>query len=51
MSTVLGLCTRVLVLSEGRLVEEGDPQALLADPTSHLHALSRAEESGDAPTG
>lgn len=46
MSTVLELCTRAVVLSEGRVVEEGDPRQLLLDPTSHLHALSKGEGSG-----
>lgn len=46
MSTVLELCARAVVLSEGRVVEEGDPRQLLLDPASHLYALSKAEESG-----
>ncbi len=41
---VVELCSRVVVLSEGRIVEEGPPSELLADRSSHLFALSQAEE-------
>jgi ABC-type multidrug transport system fused ATPase/permease subunit len=50
MSSVLELCTRAIVLSEGRVVEEGDPRVLLSDSSSHLHALSQEEGAGAAAT-
>jgi len=46
MSTVLELCERVVVLSEGRAVEEGDPKLLIDDPTSYLARLSAEERTG-----
>ncbi len=44
MATVLELCGRVLVLSEGRLVEEGDPKVLVQDLKSHLARLGAEEK-------
>jgi len=34
---------RVLVIEEGRIVEDGDPRRLAEDPESRLHAMLRAE--------
>jgi ATP-binding cassette subfamily B protein len=36
---------RVLVLEEGRIVEDGAPSALLQDPDSRFSALKKAEEA------
>ena len=36
--------SRVLVIEGGRVVEDGDPKALAADPTSRYHGLVEAEE-------
>ncbi len=36
---------RVLVIDEGRVVEDGDPSALAADPESRYRALLDAEDS------
>jgi ATP-binding cassette subfamily B protein len=36
---------RVLVIDEGRIVEDGSPRALAADPHSRYHALQHAEHS------
>ncbi len=36
---------RVLVIEEGRIVEDGNPSALAQDPDSRLHALLEAEHS------
>jgi ABC-type multidrug transport system fused ATPase/permease subunit len=46
MSTVLDLCDRVLVLSEGKVVEDGNPQELIRDPNSCLARLSTEEKLG-----
>jgi len=46
MSTVLELCERVVVLSDGRVVEEGDPQVLIKDPCSFLARLGMEEKTG-----
>lgn len=46
MSTVLDLCDRVLVLSEGKVVEDGNPQELIRDPNSCLARLSAEEKLG-----
>lgn len=46
MSTVLELCERVVVLSDGRVVEEGDPQLLIKDPSSFLARLGMEEKTG-----
>jgi branched-chain amino acid transport system ATP-binding protein len=32
MEFVMSLCTRVLVLDQGRIIAEGDPAAIRADP-------------------
>ncbi|MEE1753994.1 NHLP bacteriocin export ABC transporter permease/ATPase subunit [Streptomyces sp. SP18CS02] len=36
---------RVIVMSAGRVVEQGAPSALLADPNGHLHELVRRQMS------
>jgi len=36
---------RVLVLEEGRMVEDGNPRELLGNPDSRLHAMHRAERA------
>lgn len=36
---------KVIVMSAGRLVEEGSPVHLMRDPDSHFYALSRAVSS------
>ncbi|MFL5540887.1 MAG: ATP-binding cassette domain-containing protein, partial [Longimicrobiaceae bacterium] len=41
---------RVLVIEGGRLVEDGDPACLAADPASRYAALLRAETEGAAAT-
>ncbi|GAB5031367.1 multidrug resistance-associated protein 7 [Nannochloropsis oceanica] len=51
MSTVLELCERVVVLSEGRVVEDGDPKLLVRDSSSFLARLAlqeRMEDNGSA---
>jgi ABC-type transport system involved in cytochrome bd biosynthesis fused ATPase/permease subunit len=35
---------RVLVIEEGRIVEDGDPRELAQNPESRLHAMLRAEQ-------
>lgn len=47
MSTILELCERVVVLSEGRVVEEGDPQLLIRDSNSFLARLAVQERMGE----
>ncbi len=45
-------CDRVLVMAAGRVVEDGPPRALAADPASAFHAMARAEAAaagGPAP--
>ncbi|GAA4893065.1 NHLP bacteriocin export ABC transporter permease/ATPase subunit [Streptomyces coeruleoprunus] len=42
LSTVLD-ADRVIVMSAGRIVEEGPPATLLADPNGHLHELVRRQ--------
>ncbi|MFH8570104.1 NHLP bacteriocin export ABC transporter permease/ATPase subunit [Streptomyces sp. NPDC017993] len=42
LSTVMD-ADRVIVMSDGRVVEQGPPAALLADPTGHLHELVRRQ--------
>ncbi|MEU9980884.1 NHLP bacteriocin export ABC transporter permease/ATPase subunit [Streptomyces sp. NPDC050856] len=42
LSTVLD-ADRVIVMSAGRVVEQGPPAALLADPSGHLHELVRRQ--------
>jgi ABC-type multidrug transport system fused ATPase/permease subunit len=37
-------CDRVLVLEEGRIVEDGNPQTLAADPDSRFFAFLKAVE-------
>ena len=32
MEFVMALCTRILVLAEGRVIAEGDPAAVRRDP-------------------
>jgi branched-chain amino acid transport system ATP-binding protein len=32
MEFVMSLCTRILVLAEGRIIAEGTPDAIRADP-------------------
>ncbi|KAM3176295.1 hypothetical protein ACTXT7_006790 [Hymenolepis weldensis] len=39
LSTVLNCCSRVVVMSLGRIVEEGDPKELAQDPDSHFHQM------------
>ena len=39
LSTVVN-CDRILVLSEGRVVESGSHAHLLADPTSHYAGIN-----------
>ncbi|MFG3497388.1 NHLP bacteriocin export ABC transporter permease/ATPase subunit [Streptomyces sp. NPDC047928] len=44
LSTVLD-ADRVIVMSAGRVVEQGPPSVLLADPGGHLHELVRRQMS------
>jgi len=37
--------SRVLVIEDGRLVEDASPQILAADPASRYHALLSAENA------
>ncbi|KAM7539602.1 hypothetical protein Aperf_G00000028759 [Anoplocephala perfoliata] len=39
LSTVLSCCSRVVVMSFGCIVEEGDPQELAQDPNSHFFKI------------
>jgi ABC-type multidrug transport system fused ATPase/permease subunit len=41
LSTLVELCTRVIVMAEGRVVEMGEPRTLLKDPNSHFSRLAR----------
>ena len=52
LRTVLD-CDRVLVMAAGRIVEDGPPATLAADPASAFHAMARAEaaEDGGAAAG
>ena len=43
---MLELCESVVVLSDGRVVEEGDPQVLIKDPTTFLARLGMEEKTG-----
>ena len=36
----------MVVLSDGRVVEEGDPQVLIKDPTTFLARLGMEEKTG-----
>ena len=42
LEAVMG-CDRVVVMEQGSIVEEGDPQELLQQPHSHFAALQRAQ--------
>lgn len=44
LATVLAAGTRVVVMRDGRVVEDGCPQALLAQSTSHLAQMFRKEK-------
>lgn len=39
------LCSRVIVLSDGRIVEQGDPRALLKDRGSWFRRLTAEQET------
>lgn len=39
LSTVLNCCSRVVVMSFGRIVEEGDPKELARDLNSHFYKM------------
>lgn len=45
LSTVMELCSRVIVLSDGRIVEQGDPRALLKDRGSWFRRLTAEQET------
>jgi ABC-type bacteriocin/lantibiotic exporter with double-glycine peptidase domain len=40
--SVLDSCDRVLVLEDGRFIEDGDPRVLSHDPTSHVYRFLQA---------
>ena len=46
-------CDRVLVMAAGRVIEDGPPRALAADPASAFHAMASAEAAaaGETPPG
>ncbi len=41
VASILSCCTRVLVVEEGRIVEDGAPSDLAADPRSRFASLLR----------
>ncbi|VDD74815.1 unnamed protein product [Mesocestoides corti] len=44
LSSVLRGCTRVVVMSFGRIVEVGSPRQLAQDPTSHFYGMLRSRD-------
>nr|CUU97717.1 hypothetical transcript [Hymenolepis microstoma] len=43
ISTVLSCCSRVVVMSFGRIIEDGDPKVLAQDPNSHFYQLLHSQ--------
>ena len=53
LSSVMRFCTRVVVMSDGRIVETGSPISLATQPASHFYHMLHHEDGngGDDYSG